>query len=578
MKTSQERAQILFSYRCALATTLTLLPALSFAGPTESTSPRQETVRPSLTTELTPCCKNSLERHLGAAQPNQDDGAEREVVQLEPDSSDEMQNLKREVMRFSQHLVVGDQIGEGDDRSSAIAGADNVAGANVTSKITGMNRKEAAGQEAFLFPSDASVAAGPSHFVQTANSAIAVIPRTGRRSTRASRTLIQSLNEHFEATDGPLIFDPRVLYDRVSRRFFVVAISYSRATQRADLWLSVSRSNRPKRLATGWCNYHFNANHRGSSPDFPTIGVNPDWFVVSTSQFAFDGTARDGWLHAVDNRALVDNSQRCPRAAMSVFEIPRDPNGNRTLTIQPAHHLDAGPSAPTDGPLYMVSGRCCNVTSEYALWELRRTPQGPVLSQSTITGDPYGIPPDVPQKGGGAPFDTGNQRISRAVVRNGELFFAHTTGCVQGGKVSACVRVARLDPALAAVSFAPPRVRSWTFGGGADVHLFRPDLAVNRDGSIMTVFHVAGPRQFLSLGFAGKRATSPNFDPFGFVHRGNQKMGCESNGRNRTGDYQGAAVDPRDDSTFVLTGQFNNRGVGFTSKCNWDTVVAEVAY
>ena len=116
------------------------------------------------------------------------------------------------------------------------------------------------------------------------------------------------------------------------------------------------------------------------------------------------------------------------------------------------------------------------------------------------------------------------------------------------------------------------------FGGGADVHLFRPDLAVNRDGSIMTVFHVAGPRQFLSLGFAGKRATSPNFDPFGFVHRGNQKMGCESNGRNRTGDYQGAAVDPRDDFTFVLTGQFNNRGVGFTSKCNWDTVVAEVAY
>ena len=47
---------------------------------------------------------------------------------------------------------------------------------------------------------------------------------------------------------------------------------------------------------------------------------------------------------------------------------------------------------------------------------------------------------------------------------------------------------------------------------------------------------------------------------------------CVGGRDNRTGDYVGAAVDPNNDSWFVIAGQFADKSVDtFDDGCEWNT-------
>lgn len=188
-----------------------------------------------------------------------------------------------------------------------------------------------------------------------------------------------------------------------------------------------------------------------------------------------------------------------------------------------------------------------------------------------VTGTGYAIPPDSPQKGGGPSLDTDIQRVQAAVFRDGSVYFTHSTACLQGRSSVSCVRVGKIDPTD---PLAASAVQDWTFGHGPRRYLWMPGIAVNASGDVLSVFQVAGEPLFLGVGIATMAAGEKDFSRLRTLRRGNQSQECVGGGtRNRTGDYVGVAVDPGDDDTFIATGQFNDRRVGFASTCNWNTVI-----
>jgi len=108
----------------------------------------------------------------------------------------------------------------------------------------------------FSIPPDTMGAVGPSHFLEVINSSVAIYAKTGSRLSHVK------LDTFFTLTIGATTyprngsFDPRVLYDRRSGRFFATAMERGSPSQEQNgIILAVSRTSD----ATGlWDKYFIN--------------------------------------------------------------------------------------------------------------------------------------------------------------------------------------------------------------------------------------------------------------------------------------------------------------------------------
>jgi hypothetical protein len=142
-------------------------------------------------------------------------------------------------------------------------------------------------------PPDLGIAAAPGVLVLSTNDSVSLLKKTGTpvRST--------SLAAFFDAVKRPTqnVFDPRVLFDTTSNRFFLSATGFDCTSDPcvSDIVLAVSKSAGPKTLdSADWYFYSFDATLDGATPtaaraDFPTFGINGPVVV-----FAFQMLSRDG--------------------------------------------------------------------------------------------------------------------------------------------------------------------------------------------------------------------------------------------------------------------------------------------
>ena len=288
------------------------------------------------------------------------------------------------------------------------------------------------------------------------------------------------------------------------------------------------------------------------------------------------------YFFVVDKVSLVDNTASCPGLTLFVFKAPREANGVRAFTVQPAQHYTKS-DLPGD-PLFMVSAVFGTSTS-YGLWQLTTgntsvTAAKPSLSRISLTGDLFSIPPNARQKGGGVRLDTGDNRMMQAAFRDGELWATHATGCNLGtGPNDSCVRVLKITPGGTSVSLAPSGTIDFQETVGRRNEFFWwPGIAVNKLGDIVVVFQRSSRRLFLGTAYNGKKAQATKTDAVVSLAKGKCKLqDIDSNGRNRTGDYVGAQTDPLDDLSFWIAGEFSKRVKGLKG-CNWATQIATAKY
>lgn len=480
---------------------------------------------------------------------------------------EEMEEAKREA-RVDPELPVGSLLGT-RPADGGLAIPLKGAPPRIRRRFDGLNALTASHEGIVTFPPDTIIAAGPDSVLQATNVALRLTDRNGNNA------MVRSLNDFFGLSFPPLLFDPKVYYDRLSDRFFIVALSVDFDNRTSRIWVAVSRSANPQslRAPNDWCSYRIQSRRGSSWADFPTFGMNERWAAIGVNNFEFQGAFNRAFLYALDKAALVDNAAACPDLRVHRFSVRQDGDGEIAFTVQPAQHYSTNNFNGT--PLFMVSSVVSFAPSDrYTLWRLSGSGNGrPSLSRIALGGDFYSLAPDSPQDGADD-LDTGDQRVLQAAYRDGELWAVHTTGCNLGSLPGeSCIKAVRITPTATGGSITFEQ----TFGGGDGWFFWMPGIAINRAGDVVVTFQRSRGSRVLDTAFTGKQAGSPAFDrPRGLVRGRCGILNVDGGNRNRTGDYVGVQADPADDLSFWIAGEYAGN-VGSLG-CDWRTRVARVQY
>ncbi|HEY8944696.1 MAG TPA: hypothetical protein VIM73_10560, partial [Polyangiaceae bacterium] len=169
-----------------------------------------------------------------------------------------------------------------------------------------------AAEDSGWIPPDTNGAVGPNHLVVALNGRV-------RFQTRTGTTLNDfTLSGFFSAVDSGTgdIFDPLVRFDAIGNRFVMTAMA-DRNSPNSAVVIAVSQTSNP----TGsWHFFRLDADPQDFGwADFPKIGFNKDWVVVSANLIGgFDPAV----LFVCTRTALYSGTASCRRFGTQSFSAP----------------------------------------------------------------------------------------------------------------------------------------------------------------------------------------------------------------------------------------------------------------
>lgn len=363
-------------------------------------------------------------------------------------------------------------------------------------------------------PPDSQGAAGPSHYMEITNGAVAFF-------SKSTGTLLNQVGfVSFFGMAGlqDYYFDPRLLYDQSSGRFIALCGNKDSRNMSpyAYIVVAVSQSSDP---TGGWYKY---AVMVPTTLDYPTLGVDGSAIYSCT---AISSTAAR--LTIISKAQLLNGG---PIAAFSTDALP----GN---VFHPCHTFG------NPGAEYIV-GREPDGT-HLRIYKLTN-PTGPptltFLGFVTVPGFGGVSTPNASQAGGPDVLDGNDTRLLNAVYRNGYIYCSHHYN--RNGILAA--RWYQVNPSALTLA------QSGDITDGAH-HYFYPSLAVNSAGDIGFGFSGSGTTQYVATYFTTHKAT----DPAGYTATPTIVKGGEAyynrdpnNTVQRWGDYSGTCVDPSNDTNF----------------------------
>jgi hypothetical protein len=378
---------------------------------------------------------------------------------------------------------------------------------------------------------DAMGAVGPDAIVTLLNGQYAVF-RKSDGAQLASDTL-----DGFWAAAGhaPLTqpFDPRLIYDPGSGRFFAVAVDWFADDAPADLLVAVSNSSDP---TDGWSAFAVPIAASGAvGADAPGLGVDADGVYVTASK-----------PPGLSSALLV-----MPKADL-VAAVPSI--GNATLVSDlPPNQFGFNPIPVTSLDGIGLPTKLLSATVEYFGVLSASTLSGPVAAP-TLTPDPLILvppvpkPPDARQPDAPALFQD-RQTFYSTVVRRGDSIWAvHTVGVDD----RAALEWFQFDATTAAI------LQSGLITDPA-LDLINGSIAVNEFGQLVIGFAGTSETQFPSA-YAVLGETIDGTTSFGaplLLKQGSSSIVNElADGRNIFSDISATVVDPDDPHIFWTIQEF----------------------
>jgi hypothetical protein len=412
-------------------------------------------------------------------------------------------------------------------------------------------------ENAASVPPDVQLAVGPQQIVEMVNTA-------GRVFDRQGQTIKDfALRDLFQVPQGADDFDPKVIYDPTSQRFFAAYVSTpagSASTGESHLHIAVSTSSDP---GGDWKAWAF--PYQDVFPDYPGIGLTDDKLIVSAnvtplgepgvSALAVDGCTTDfcGVQTLVIEKADVVGGAASP----AVFTTARDPN---YFTVRPAQSL----TSTNNGSMasFETSG------NQLHLWTVTGRPVNGdvVVSVAADLTVKDRVGPCILGGGGQAcaanqdsnvPVDSGDSRALEAVWRDGRLWIASETACdVPGDNVPrACVALAEVDTGNKTV------LQDIVYGGVGAYYYF-PAIRTDQSGNLHVVFSRSSTSEFVQVRIAVRALgdAANTLSQSALVKAGdaayNPSADVDSKNPRRWGDYYGAALDPSDASVVWFAGEY----------------------
>ncbi len=409
-----------------------------------------------------------------------------------------------------------------------------------------------------FIPPDTEGAPGPDKLVVTVNGTV-------RIQQKSDGTVLSSLllDSFFSGIPGAgTVFDPHVLYDPYAGRWIVVAVSNAESAN-ADVLLAVSQSSDP----TGsWSEYAVDVDPTNKVwGDYPTVGFNKNWIVVSVNTFTNNelptcGAGPDASPFCGTQTYAFDKAKAYAGAgsgggAYQLFSLPYPVNND--FTLAPAATYD-----PNADDLYLTEDY--DGTGTFSTLPLRLFRLSGSVGSATLTrlSDPAGPPltalgqwSDVsngtgdfaPQLSSSRKIDTGDARLTQCVYRNGAIWCANTVFLPNPIPTHSAVQWYEIDPTSSTVRHAG-RIQD-----ASAIQFFAyPSIAVNKFNDALLGFSRFASNQYASADYAYRGCGDPANT---FRDEAQYKAGAGSyfktysGTRNRWGDYSGTWVDPTDDAS-----------------------------
>lgn len=420
------------------------------------------------------------------------------------------------------------------------------------------------------FPPDSMGAVGPTQFLLAINGRLRVFDK----NTGALGPLDASSDTFFNTVRaGAFVSDPRVRYDRLTSRWFIVMINVPTTLANNSILLAVSDSATIT-ANTVWRFFSFQQQQPSTSgdtgcfADYPTLGIDAQALYLGTNQFCGDDFAGTAAFVIRKTSVLFTG----PIVVTAFRNLTGTPDGTGPYTPQGVDNFDL---AATEG--YFI-GADNSALGRLVVRRVNNPGGTPTLSPNIFvnvlsTSVPLKVRHAGNNNGANGYLDAIDDRLYAAHMRNGRLWTAHNiavtnTGTTEGSRTRTAARWYELSdlntatPKLvqAGTLFAETATNSFN-----DRSYFMPSIMVSGQGHVALGASVAGANEAINAATAGRLAS----DPLGTLRapvlltNSNAAYNPARNtgnddGFRRWGDYSYTSVDPCDDMTLWTIQEFCN--------------------
>ena len=380
------------------------------------------------------------------------------------------------------------------------------------------------------FPPDTAAAVGPDHLMVMADSQIRIL------DTNGNAILTLSTAGFWQPLNSNLIGQPRVVYDSANDRFIATVLADPR-TDNAALLLGVSQTDDP----TGnWTLSRIDVDSQNQvSPDFPSLGFNNKWIVVTANMFniAAPNNFNRAQVYAFDKTRLY--------AGSTSFTVFQDTTGGSTLA--PARTYDE-----TQANMYLVGNWNGNSNGKGFLrigeiiGAVGSEQYIPNLFFPSVSNTWASAPPGnqdfAPQLGSDKKINVGDSRIHSVSYINGSLWCANTAFVPADAALRCAVQFFQLDPANGAI------LQDGRLDDPTQTDFFAyPNIEVNKKGDVGFSYNRFSATQYPSANYSFHAADDPiNMLRADTVFKAGEAPYYRptSSGRNAWGNYNAIALDP----------------------------------
>ncbi|HET7844274.1 MAG TPA: hypothetical protein VFL14_09005, partial [Xanthomonadales bacterium] len=414
------------------------------------------------------------------------------------------------------------------------------------------------------FPPDTMGTVGPTQFIVAVNGRI----RSFNKTTGAADTVLNADTDVFFASvlspqAGTFTSDPRIRYDRLSGRWFVIIIDVPAGTGAIANKVLLAVSNTPTiTAATVWTFFSFQPS--ANFADYPTLGIDNNALYIGTNDFTLAGQ------FAGTSGFVVRKSSVTGGGPIVVTSFPGlVANGTAAGPFTP-QGVDNYDSAATEGYFVGVD----NATFSTLMIRRVSTPGGtPTVSANislTVPTTTFPSTTGVPHLGntGGTngQLDALDDRLFAAHLRNGRLWTAHNIRVNSAGVAStaAGARNATRWYELQNLTTSPSVAQSGTIFDSAatnPLHYYIPSVMVSGQGHAAFGFSSSGSTARVNAAtvgrLAGDAAGTTSGAPVNYTATTfDYNPPSDPGGPRRWGDYSYTSLDPCDDMTMWTIQEF----------------------
>ncbi len=409
-------------------------------------------------------------------------------------------------------------------------------------------------------PPDVGGAVGVDHIFLTVNNRFRIQNKNG--------TILREEDQRnpngFWASSGydlsSNMFDPKIIYDPYQNRWVYVIDFGGRNSTVSAIYMAVSITADPM---GGWVFYLIDADAENDNwADYPSIGFNKNWITINVNMLRNAGTSAS----AVSRTFIINKTQlyaQMPVVDVTTYDAP---NTIYTYwTICPAKVYD-----PIYNDMWCATNDDVN-DNDIRFFKITGGPSNPIMTEEgyiSIGSDWAGGGGDLgPQAGSGIKIDLGFDWIQSAIWRNGKLYLSQNLFTPDvTNPTDATLQLVSCTPAnetvVEAIRFPTDNNNMYAY----------PNFVVNDNGDWVVSCAKFTSSTFPSAAVLVRRNGATNFSET--VFKAGEDSYIESNTRNRWGDYTTAALDPTDDNSVWVAGDYSLPRVNGVS--GWSTWWAKI--